>query len=124
MSRQDIEGREAEWLAAFNGADAAGVARIYSEDARLLPPGAPVIAGRDAVEGFVKEFVSTGAQLAFQLLTVHESDDLCAAVGEYDMTIPGAPDDHGKFIEVWQRQADGTWLIVDDIFNSSVAPPS
>ena len=124
MSKQDIEGRERDWLSAFNGGDASGVANIYTSDARLMPPGAPIIAGRDAIEGFVKEFVTTGAQLNFSLLTVHDAGDLCAAVGEYDMKIPGAPDDQGKFIEIWRRQGDGTWLIVDDIFNSSVAPPS
>ena len=107
-------------MSAFNGGDAAGVAKIYTNDARLLPPGAPTIPGREAIEGFIKEFVSTGAKLSFNLLTVHESGDLSVAVGEFDMQIPGAPDDHGKYVEVWRRQTDGTWLIVDDIFNSSV----
>ena len=120
MGKQDIEARESDWLSAFNGGDAAGVANIYATDARLLPPGAPAIVGRDAIEGFVKEFVATGAKLTFNLLTVHESGDLCAAVGEFDMKIPGAPDDQGKYIEVWRRQGDGSWLIVDDIFNSSL----
>ncbi|HEY2812365.1 MAG TPA: nuclear transport factor 2 family protein [Acidimicrobiales bacterium] len=123
MAKQDFEARERDWLSAFNGGDAAGVASIYSADARVLPPGAPAISGRDAIESFVKDFVATGAQLSFNLLTAHESGDLCAAVGEFDMQIPGAPDDHGKYIEVWQRQGD-TWLIVDDIFNSSVPPQS
>jgi uncharacterized protein (TIGR02246 family) len=119
MSKQEIEARERDWLSSFNGGDAAGVAKIYTTDARLLPPGAPAIPGRDGIESFVKDFISTGAKLSFNLLTVHESGDLCAAVGEYDMQIPGAPDDRGKYIEVWRRQGDGTWLIVDDIFNSS-----
>jgi len=124
MAKHDIEARERDWLSAFNGGDASGVATMYSTDARLLPPGAPVIAGREAIEGFVKEFVSTGAKLSFDLLTVHESGDLCVAVGEFDMQIPGAADDHGKYVEVWRRDGDGTWLIVDDMFNSSLPPQS
>lgn len=124
MSRKDIEGRERAWLSAFNSGDAAGVAQIYEQDARLLPPNSGVVDGRAAIEGFIKEFVATRAQLTFDLLTVHESSDLCAAVGTYGMVIPGAPDDSGKFVEVWRRHPDGTWLIADDIFNSSLPAPT
>jgi ketosteroid isomerase-like protein len=123
MSKKDIELREREWLSAFNGADASGVARVYAPDARLMPPNSGIVEGA-AIEGFIKEFVATGAQLSFKLLTVHESPDLCAAVGEYEMEIPGAPNDSGKFIEVWRRDADGSWFIVDDIFNSSLPAPA
>jgi len=124
MSKDVIEEREQEWLKAFNGADASAVAKMYTSDARIMPPNSGIVAGQAAIEGFVKEFAATGAQLSFKLLTVHESADVCAAVGEYDMQIPGAPDDSGKFIEVWRRQGDGSWLIADDMFNSSLPAPN
>ena len=128
MSRSTIEAGERDWLSAFNGGDASGVAQRYTSDARLMPPNADIIEGRGAIEGFVKDFVATGAQLTFDLLAVHESADMCAAVGTYEMTIPipgGEPQkDLGKYIEVWTRQSDGSWLIADDIFNSSVPAPS
>ena len=123
MSKKDIEAREGEWLKAFNAGDASGVAQLYASGGRLMPPNSGIVEGRAAIEGFVKEFVATGAQASFSLLTVHESPDLCAAVGEYDMQIPGAPNDKGKFIEVWRRQPDGSWLIADDVFNSSLPAP-
>ena len=127
MSRKDIEAGEQKWQKAFNGGDAAAVAQLYTQNGRLMPPNSDILDGRDAIEGFGKEFVATGAQLSFSLLTVHESSDLCAAVGTYDMTIPvpgGEPQqDRGKYIEVWARQSDGSWLIADDIFNSSLPAP-
>lgn len=128
MSRADIEAAEAAWEKAFNSGDASGVAQKYTKDARLMPPNSEIVAGRDEIEGFTKEFLATGAQIKFNLLTVHESGDLAAAVGKYEMTIPipgGEPQqDNGKYIEVWARQSDGSWLIVDDIFNSSVPAPA
>jgi len=128
MSKKDIEAAEQQWLNAFNGGDAAGVAQQYEEQARLMPPNLDILEGRGAIEAFCKEFVATGAQLAFRLLTVHESPQVCSAVGTYEMTIPvpgGEPQkDSGKFVEVWRRQGNGSWQIADDIFNSSLpAPP-
>ena len=124
MARSDVEAGEAKWQEAFNGGDAAGVAARYETDARLMAPNAPTVQGRSQIEAFTKEFVQTGAQLSFELVTVHESPEMCAAVGRYEMTIPGAPNDNGKFVEIWRRQSDGSWLIADDIFNSDVPAPT
>ena|SRR5947209_20443005 len=123
MARTDVEAGEAKWLEAFNGGDAAGVAARYEQDGRLMAPNLPAMEGRDQIEVFAKEFVQTGAKLGFSLVTVHESPDMCASVGRYEMDIPGAPKDQGKFIEIWRRQPDGSWLIADDIFNSDNPPP-
>jgi len=128
MSRKDIEAGEQQWLKAFNGGDAAGVAQRYTASARLMPPNSEILEGRDAIEAFGKEMLATGAQLSFSLLTVHETSDVCAAVGTYEMTIPvpgeESQQDRGKYIEVWTRQSDGSWLIADDIFNSSLPAPT
>jgi hypothetical protein len=29
----------------------------------------------------------------------------------------------GKYVEVWKKQADGQWKVVEDIFNADKAPP-
>lgn len=129
MSRKEIEAREDTWVEAFNGGDAARVASHYTENARLMPPNSDILQGRPAIEGFVKEFLQMKPAITFSLLTVHEAPDMCAAVGRYGMELhpPGAETqaDAGKFIEIWTRQPDGSWLIADDIFNSDLpAPPA
>jgi uncharacterized protein (TIGR02246 family) len=128
MSRREIEAREQEWLAAFNAGDAAGVAGLYAEDGRLMPPSSDVIQGRDGIAAFAATYIAMGARGAFSLITVHESPDLCVAVGRYEMEVRpdgGEPArDLGKYVEVWARQGDGSWLMVDDIFNSSLPAPA
>lgn len=125
MSRQDIENAEKQWVEAFNAGDAAGVAALYAADGRMLAPNTEIVQGADAMVPFVQGFLDTGVKLAFSLITVHESPDLCAAVGRYDMTTPdGTSVDRGKFVEIWTRQADGEWRIVDDIFNSDLPAPA
>jgi ketosteroid isomerase-like protein len=34
--------------------------QIYTEDARILPPGAPMISGREAIRGFWRDLVQGG----------------------------------------------------------------
>jgi uncharacterized protein (TIGR02246 family) len=72
MSRQDVEAHEGRWLQAFNGGDASGVARLYVENGRVLPPNADIARGRPAIEAFVKEFLQMNPTMSFNLLTVHE----------------------------------------------------
>lgn len=130
MSRSDVEAGEQRWLECMNGGDAAGVAAVYTTDARLMAPNMDILSGRDAIEAFCKEFTALDAKLSFDLLTVHELGDVCVAVGTYDMQVrpPGMDPqkDRGKYIEVWRRDADGQWRIFEDMFNSSLpaAPPA
>jgi uncharacterized protein (TIGR02246 family) len=123
MSRQDVENGEKQWLEAFNSGDAAAVVAQYTDAGRLLPPNADIVAGRDQLAPFVQGFIDTGAKLKFDLIDVYETPDVCTSVGRYEMTFDGSDDrDLGKFIEVWVRQGDGSWLIADDIFNSNLPP--
>lgn len=127
MSKQNVENGEKLWLDSFNGGDANGVAGLYGQNARLLPPNADIVAGRAALVPFIQGFLDTGAKLSFDLIHVYETPDVCTAVGRYEMTFPagsGADRDLGKFVEVWVRQADGSWLIEDDIFNSNLPAPA
>lgn len=128
MSRQNVENGEKLWLEAFNSGDAGAVVAMYGQNARLLPPNADIVAGRAALEPFLQGFLDTGAKLSFDLIHVYESPDVCTAVGSYEMTFPaatGGPDrDLGKFVEVWVRQSDGSWLMEDDIFNSNLPSPT
>ncbi len=44
------------------------------------------------------------------------------------MTVPG-PDGEpasvvGKYLTVWQKQADGRWMVAADMFNADAPPPA
>lgn len=108
----------------------AAVAGMYAENATVMPPNQAAVSGRAAIQTWLTAFPTT---TAFKL-TVDEVEglgDLAYVRGTYDLTltVPGAPgpvNDHGKYVDVNRRNADGTWSMTNDIWNSDLpaqAPP-
>lgn len=103
-------------------ADWAGASKMYSTDARFMPPNQPIVVGRAAIETWMHGFPPLKA-FKITVDTIAGSGDLVYTAGHYTMTFQpaGAPtpiNDNGKFLEVHARQTDGTWLNVSDMFNS------
>jgi len=100
----------------------------YAPDAVVLPPNAPVVTGEASIAAFLKSF-PTITNFRFVLVHVEGTTDMAWVQGTYSMTMTpegSAPiDDTGKYIEIWKKQADGSWKVVRDIFNSDLpaAPP-
>ncbi|MFQ5962049.1 MAG: YybH family protein, partial [Candidatus Methylomirabilales bacterium] len=59
---------------------------------------------------------------------VGAKDDLAYEMGAYTLTIQPeggqAQTDTGKYVVVWTRQADGSWKLAVDIWNSNAPPPA
>ncbi len=103
----------------FNALD-----QIYTADARILPPGAPLIAGRDNIRQFWSDLV-IGANAKSGVLTsvdVMPTGDGAVEIGKAVLTI--APPGQGevqmevKYVVFW-RQEDGAWKWHVDIWNSN-----
>jgi uncharacterized protein (TIGR02246 family) len=47
--KAEIEAVNAKWMEFFNRGDFAGIASLYTADASALPPGSPIVRGRDAI---------------------------------------------------------------------------
>src|SRR5258706_6142048 len=55
QSKAAIQKLNDQWVAAFNKGDAAAVAAMYTQDAYVLPAGAPMVKGRAAIEAFMRQ---------------------------------------------------------------------
>ncbi len=102
------------------------VSFYYTEDAKVLIPGMPILEGRDALKA---AFASMGTIVdeKWSSLSIEGRGDLAYEQGTYSVTTipPGmsAPmTEKGKFIVVWKKQADGTWKVARDIWNSDMPP--
>ena len=99
-----------------------GFMAFYANDAVLMPPNAPAFNGVENVRKFWSGLLSMG-KTDVDLVTddVITSGELAVERGHFELTLPFK--DSGKYIVVW-RKRDGKWQIIDDIFNSSLAPPA
>lgn len=112
------------WAEAFNNGDAAAIAALYTEDAILLPPGAPLIRGKAAIEAQLAKEAGGGFKIEIVSLESPSQGDTGYNLGTFTVKdANGTVVDTGKFIEIWKR-ANGEWKLYADIYNSDVPPPA
>jgi uncharacterized protein (TIGR02246 family) len=127
VDRAAIESLHTEFAAAVVAGDFAKVASMYTDDASLMAPNAPVVTGRMAIQQALTTFPPMGEM---KLLThdVAGSSEVAAVRGTYAilMAPPGSPaiSDTGSYAELWRKQADGKWLMAWDIWNSHKPAPT
>jgi len=112
-----------QYLAAAKARDAAKVASFYAEDAVLMPPNAPPVKGRKAIqedhERLFKQ--SPGFELTATPLASETSGDLGFIQGEFLVKRHSGEEVRGKYVEVWKR-IKGEWKILYDINNANQPP--
>ncbi len=107
--------------AAVAAKDSAAIAALYTEDAILLPPNAPAVNGRDAIQAYWQAFLDSGVTNGtLKSSEIVNTDTDATEVGTWTITAPdGTVADNGKYIVWWKKKADG-WYFYRDIFNSDL----
>jgi uncharacterized protein (TIGR02246 family) len=116
----EIRAGNAKMNAAIANGDAIAIAALYTEDAKLLPDGAPKIDGRAGIENFFRQAFDVGfTNLKLETKEVTEARDLAIEIGVATSTAGAG--DAGKYVVVWRRES-GVLKIEIDIFNSDSRP--
>src|ERR1700731_465132 len=98
----------------FGNRNFAALDQIYTSDARILPPGAPMISGREAIKKFWSDLIqSVNAKSAvLSSVDVMPSGDGLVGIGRATLTIQpqGQPESQldVKYVVFW-RQEEGRW---------------
>jgi len=113
------------FMDAFNRGDAAAAMTVYTEDARILPPNADMIKGKQAIQSFWQGAMNMGVKEA-KLETVElmkMGEETACEIGKYTLKIQpeggGTITDMGKYVVVWKLD-DGSWKWDIDIWNTSL----
>ena len=125
----EIEAAFDEYATSLGEGDAERWIQLWTEDGVQSPPGAPPNVGREmiytSIAGAMEVFAFDNMQIDIDEVLV--AGDLAIARGLYTVTY--VPHDgsapipvDGKYTSTFQRQADGSWKLYRDIFNSNVPP--
>lgn len=126
LTEAEVDEIFTEYGASLRAGDADRWIQQWTEDAVQLAPGGPANVGKAAILAGVEADMAASTITEFEVLAeeVQSLDDLAYARGTYTATIElNAGGDpilvDGKFLTVFQRQSDGSWLIHRDVFNSN-----
>jgi uncharacterized protein (TIGR02246 family) len=112
---------------AFNNSDAEGIAVHFAEDAVLMAPNRPAATGRKAVAAYYQSiFDAYETTLTSGYEHVLVDGDLAYGRGIAEVTLTpkggGEPmTSTSKYLNILERQADGTWKTTHDIWNANEA---
>jgi ketosteroid isomerase-like protein len=116
-----------EWSKAAGSRDVDKTISYYSDDAVVMPPNIPTLTGKEPIRTLWNSMLGSpdfsGGWKATKV-EVARSGDLAYISGTYEFNEKddsGKPiTDKGKYLEVWKKQADGSWKCVADMFSSDL----
>ena len=117
--RSAIEAANKRFVEAFSKGDAARIADMYAEGARVMPPNSPMAQGRQRIQELWQSLINTGAKLTLSTSDVEAHGNVVYEVGTYELIFPDNKRDAGKYVVVWRRQK-GDWKLAVDIWNSNM----
>jgi ketosteroid isomerase-like protein len=131
-AKQAIDAANAQWARLTSTGHADSIAEFFTADAIIMPPNMATMKGKDAIRTFFATLNTMDPKptLTVRADAVHGAGAMAMERGRWHWVYPagatlppGMPGvDSGKYVVHWMQQ-NGKWLMVDQIWNSDLAPP-
>ncbi|MGH9558639.1 MAG: YybH family protein [Bryobacteraceae bacterium] len=94
--------------------------RLYTANARVLPPGGAMVEGRLAIKAFWKQTLSSMdlTSVKITVLSADRAGDCTIEVGRAELSFASGQRGTGKYVVVLKHE-DGAWKWDLDIWNSN-----
>ena len=126
-TEQALRDADDAWSKAAASKDVEKTISYYSADAIVLPPNAPIATTKEEIKKIWQDMLaSPGLVISWKATKVEvaKSGDLGFVSGTYEFSMNDASGkpviDHGKYVEVWEKKADGKWKCGTDTWNSDL----
>ena len=106
---------------AYEKGDATAIARLYTSQATILPPGQPMVTGRPGIQKIWGAMIHSGMKLtSLKVVAVEPYGSAAREIGVFTAEVPNAEKKmtkmSGKYVVVW-KQVNGAWMLDSDIWN-------
>jgi ketosteroid isomerase-like protein len=121
-----VKKADAAVLKAVSAHDLTTLLTFYAGDAVSLPANEELLTSHPEIQKSWATRLIPGVDISWtpMYVEVAKSGDLAYILGSYNMTTKvakGKPvTDHGKYLAIWKKQADGSWKVEADTWNSDL----
>lgn len=116
--RKAVEAANSEFRAAVLAGDAQKLSELYTANARIIPPRAPIASGRAAIAEFWQGMIATNVKdLVLETHDVEAAGGLAIEDGTVIITAADGTTSSSRYVVVWKSEG-GTWKLHRDIWNS------
>lgn len=127
--RRHLLERDAEWATlGSSGQEIDRILSYWTDDARVYPPGMPVVSGKAALREYVEGALAIpGFHITWTTseATLSPDGQLAYLLSTNAVTLPGATGElvttPGRAVTVWRKEPDGEWRCAVDIWNAAPA---
>ena len=97
---------------------------LMDADILLMPPNQQAHEGIEAAMQFMEEGPAIDGSISPKQVSGSGTQAYVTGTFNLNFTINDTTQisDNGKYIEIWEKQEDGSWKVIFDIWNSNVAP--
>jgi uncharacterized protein (TIGR02246 family) len=119
--RQAIDKGNAQWIEAWDKADASLLAQLFAQDGVLLGRNGKIFKGPQQIlerQKPVMEGAGKGVKATVTTVDVWLNGETAYETGKYSYKYQekGKPViEEGRYVTIWNRQSDGSWKIIVDM---------
>ena len=110
------------WLGSFNSGDVDGLALMYTDDAKILPPDRPIVTGAP-IDEFWRGYNPGAVRIEVGEVETRKLGELWFREGAYKAAYPDEGEPRvGKFIELWKKEGNA-WLLYRQMWSANSPLP-